>query len=466
MIRFEERMHTLVERTANNHNWRQRRCVNLIPSEQTPSLLVRLLSILDSSGRYAEHREGKEGEEVYFYGGTKFIGDIEQRVIYELREFLGATHVEPRLISGTMANRVVFEAMLKVLGRQLNSVVNVDLNDGGHLSAQTMGALFECVKTEETDGKRKKIYHIPKDEENPYRVDVEALRVLIGEKRPELIILGRSLFLFPEPVAEVRKILGELGLETVLMYDMAHTLGLHGLFQSPLEEGADILTGSTHKTFFGPQRGVIAARVQGERQEKLWKAIRNRTFPGDTSNHHLGTLLGLLAASYEMREFGVEYATQVRANAVAFARALKEAGFKVEGEKHGFTTTHQVVLDVRLNGGGIEVARRLEESNIITNYQALPFDKSFENPSGVRLGVQEMTRFGMKERDFEELARYLKEAGIEGSNIRAEVERFRRGFTEMKYCLPSERALPLALELVGALVGSRSSLTDALRSGL
>ena len=51
----------------------------------------------------------------------------------------------------------------------------------------------------------------------------------------------------------------------MVMYDMAHVLGLVGPhFQQPFAEGADLVTGSTHKTFFGTQRGVIGGdRVPG-----------------------------------------------------------------------------------------------------------------------------------------------------------------------------------------------------------
>ena len=106
---------------------------------------------------------------------------------------------------------------------------------------------------------------------------------------------------------------------------MAHVLGLVGkYFQEPFKEGADIVTASTHKTFFGTQRGIIASNfMEPELYYQLWKAIEKRTFPGSTSNHHLGTLLGLLMASYEMNYFKEEYQQKVISNAKSFAKALK-----------------------------------------------------------------------------------------------------------------------------------------------
>jgi glycine/serine hydroxymethyltransferase len=234
---------------------------------------------------------------------------------------------------------------------------------------------------------------------------------------------------------------------------MAHVLGLYGAFQAALEEGADVITGSTHKTFFGPQRGVIAGNFPpGSPLRNLWADIKGRAFPGSTSNHHLGTLLALLLAAYEMNEFKQEYQKQVRSNAKAFAKYLKDKGMPVEGnEEDGFTETHQVLLRVRAYGSGGDIARRLEENNILTNYQALPDDETFLDASGIRMGVQEMTRFGMKERDFETLAGFLAEIVIKNKIARDEVKKFRQDFLEMRYCLPAREAIPLAARLMRSI---------------
>jgi glycine/serine hydroxymethyltransferase len=230
------------------------------------------------------------------------------------------------------------------------------------------------------------------------------------------------------------------------MFDMAHVLGLYGIFQQPFSEGADVITGSTHKTFFGPQRGLIAGNFpKGSPLRKLWLDIKNRAFPGSTSNHHLGTLLALLAASYEMNAFKEEYQTKVRDNAKALARSLKEKGVPVEGdEAEGFTETHQVLIRVKAFGNGMEIARRLEDNNIIVNYQALPDDETFLEPSGIRMGVQEMTRFGMEPRDFDTLSGFISDVVIKGLHPKEEIKKFRQGFLNMKFCLSVQEAVPLA----------------------
>ncbi len=211
-------------------------------------------------------------------------------------------------------------------------------------------------------------------------------------------------------------------------------------YQQPLKEGADFVTGSTHKTFFGPQRGVILSNIEpGSAFEPLWRQIETRAFPGHVSNHHLGTLLGLLGATYEMIEFRDDYPKQVIANAKAFARALEQQGLTLEGDPDcDFTETHQVLLRTARSHGEV-VADRLEANNIITNPQAFHDDPSFAAASGVRMGAQEMTRFGMVESDFRDLAALLAEAigdagGKPKDHWREAVIAFRARFLEMRYC--------------------------------
>jgi glycine/serine hydroxymethyltransferase len=464
----------LADRTVDNNLWRQRRCFNLIPSEQTPSHLVKLFEIADPAGRYAEHRRQK-GREVYYYQGTDFIRDVEDECRRELGSYFGCEEVELRPISGQMANEVVYKALVRYLTKErgepngrLRRVINHDLKAGGHLSAQPMGALFNFVDRDPESGKEA-VTNFPTLAGNAYKTDVPRLLEVLEETRPDLVIFGKSMFLYREPVAEVAKLVADWPDRPVLHFDMAHVLGLYGGFQRPFQEGADLVTGSTHKTFFGTQRGVVAANLpEGHALRRLWIEIKNRAFPGSTSNHHLGTLLGLLAASIEMNHFRDEYQSQVLRNARAFAGHLAEAGIAVEGDaSDGYTETHQVICRVREWGDGEEVARRLENNNIIVNYQALPDDESFLSSSGIRIGVAEMTRFGMKEDDFAPLAGLVAEVVREGRDVAERVARLREPFCEMGYCLPASDVAEMGSRLLASIFPDddlASRFAEALRT--
>ena len=452
------KVRSLVDKAVHNHRWRQAECINLIPSEQTASPMVRLLSITDPAGRYAEHKAVKAFKEadVFYYQGTDFIAEVEQLLVGELKAYLDCSEVEARTISGQMANTAVFSGMVDHLNRadrkseqnRLSKVMNHHIIRGGHLSAQPMGALRDFVMRD-SKWEKPAVVNFPVLPENPYQIDVAAARALLAEHRPELIILGKSMTLHREPVREIRAAMDELNIDGVLMYDMAHVLGLVGPhFQRPFREGADIVTGSTHKTYFGTQRGIIAVNVVPQDQRyPLWEAIQRRTFPGSLSNHHLGTLLGLLLAAYEMNHFKDVYQPAVIANAKAFARALADGGLDVAGDPAiSFTETHQVIVRVGY-AKGAEVARRLEDNHIILNYQAAPDEEGFTASGALRMGVQEMTRFGMQPADFAELARLMADCILNNNRVKDPVARLRRRFLEMQYCFTGNEVNELIQKL-------------------
>lgn len=435
----------LLSEAIENTRWRQQRCINLIPSEQTQSPMVRLLSVMDPSFRYAEHRRIKalNDAQVFYYQGTDFIARVEELLEEQIRIFLGCCQVETRVVSGQMANTVVFSALVDYLNRadrrgeprRIGSVMNNHIIKGGHLSAQPMGALRDFIARDPLTEKPA-VVNFPVCADNAYKIDVAQVRELLERHRPELIILGKSMMLHREPVAEIRAFLDELELPALLMYDMAHVLGLAGpLFQEPFREGADIVTGSTHKTFFGTQRGIIAGNCsEDERSYLYWEALERRTFPGSVSNHHLGTLLGLLMAAYEMNAFREEYQRRVLGNAKALAAALKDTGMDVAGDPGiGFTETHQVIVNVGY-GGGVEAARKLEQNSIVVNYQAAPEEEGFTASGSLRLGVAEMTRFGMAAEDFATVAQFIHDVVVAGQNVQREVAAFRKRYQDLLFC--------------------------------
>jgi len=457
-----EKIRHLLKKTVENTIWRQQECINLIPSEMTLSPMARLLSVMDPAFRYAEHKKSQAfyDASIFYYQGTDFIAEVEYLLADEMQKYLGCPEVETRLISGQMANMALFSAMIDYLNRadrkceprRIGQIMCNHIGKGGHLSAQPMGALRDFI-AHDPHTERPAVVNFPVLLGNPYKIDVPATMQLIDEFSPELIIFGKSMVLHKEPVAEIRQFLDAQGIDAVVMYDMAHVLGLIGPhFQQPFDEGADLVTGSTHKTYFGTQRGIIGCRYrEDEERYELWEALVRRTFPGSVSNHHLGTLLGLLAAAYEMNHFKDRYQPKVIANAKAFARALTECGIDVAGDPAiDYTETHQVVVKVGY-GLGPEIAGRLEASNIICNYQAIPSEEGFTAAGALRLGVSEMTRFGMEEEDFRKLAGLIHDVVKKEINVQNRVKTFRQRFRELQFCFKRDEFSDLFQTLHGLL---------------
>jgi len=401
-----------IEALVKEQNEWRGRCVNLIASENVTSRRVRGVMGSDFAHRYAEGHPGER-----YYQGTEIIDEIEGLLKQHMKGLFRCRHADVRPISGTIANDAVFSRYIRP-----GDVVMVNSTPGGgHISHHRVGAVGKYTKN---------IVNFPMTADG-YHIDIDHTLDLMKALEPKVMILGKSLFLFPEPVKELAPVCKKRGI--ALIYDAAHVLGLVAgrQFQDPLAEGAPLVTGSTHKTFYGSQRGVILSNVDDDE----WRKIDKGAFPGSSSNHHLETLVALSVATYEMLEFGAEYARQVVANAKRLARGLHDHGFKVQAAEFGFTESHQVAVDVTDLGGGEAVARDLKDNGIIVNMNLLPFEPldHVTNPAGLRLGVQEMTRVGMGETEMDAIAGFFKKALLGKKFVGDEVKEFRRQYQDVQY---------------------------------
>ena len=408
---LEKHVRKIYDYVRSQNEWRNR-TINLIASENVLSKTVRNLAGSDFAHRYAEGHPGER-----YYQGTEYIDKIESDLRNDFKTIFRCSQADVRPVSGTNANEAVFSSFL-----QLGDVVMVNSTPGGgHISHHLAGSVGKFTRN---------VIDFPLTKDG-FHIDVEKTKELIHICRPKMLVFGKSLFLFPEPVRELKGICDEYKIK--IIFDAAHVLGLvaAGKFQDPIGEGAFIVTGSTHKTFFGTQRGVILSNMGNNE----WQKVDKGAFPGSSSNHHLDTLVGLAVATQEMISFGKEYADQTIRNAKVLAKALKNQGFNVLGEDFDFTETHQVALDVREFGGGKMVASLLKENDIIVNMNILPHEplRNVINPDGIRIGVQEMTRVGMKEEEMDKIAALIKECLVGGKEVRGEVNKFRSEYSEVKY---------------------------------
>src|SRR5712692_3396198 len=417
---------------AKQNTWRQTQAINLIASENTPSEAVRRVQNSDFMGRYAEGHPN-EGDKVNrYYQGTRYIDQVERMAHDEMIALFGAKQADVRPISGNAPNTA--SALGRLRGGE--TIVANSTDAGGHISHGPVGVFGRRIQNRGQSLKLGgpnpvNLHYLPLTADH-YHIDPNKTIELIDQVSPQLVVMGKSLFLFPEPVAEVAAYCKTKDIP--LLYDGAHVLGLiaGGQFQSPLHEGATWMTGSTHKTFPGPQRGVILGNMDAESEKKYWPAADRGVFPGSSSNHHLHTLPALLVAIREMKQFGRDYAAQIVRNAQALGRSLDELGTPVEARDFGYTRSHMIAVNVSDWGGGVEVAKRLETNDIIVNYNMVPGDTDPRNPSGLRIGALEMTRFGMDERAMGELAQLMHDA-IRGKDVKSKVNALRGRFVEMKY---------------------------------
>jgi glycine hydroxymethyltransferase len=189
-------------------------------------------------------------------------------------------------------------------------------------------------------------------------------------------------------------------------------------FQDPLREGAHALFGSTHKSFFGPQGGIILAN------KELGEWLKEKIYPAFVDNAHWNRIAALTLALAEMKKFGRDYAHQIIRNAQTLAKALYDYGFPVAYPHLGFTCSHQVILNYGHHEKGRKIAEKLQRINIIVDCV-------------IRIGTCEVTRRGMKEKEMLKIAELLKRAVIDGENsgkIKREVAKLCNEFQNIEYC--------------------------------
>ena len=411
-----------------HHTWFEN-SIPLIASENIPSPAVREAVMSDFGNRYAE---GWPGERVY--AGCTYIDEVEIQCMELAKKLFDAEFADVRAVSGVVANLAIYSAYSNPGDVMMASSIPA----GGHISH---GKKEHSGTAGLVHGLDIEFFAFDPEE---MTLDVDKTKAKVEDlksqnKLPKIAMFGGSVFLFPHPVKELADFLKGHGMH--INYDAAHVAGLiaGGKFQDPLREGTDTMTMSTHKTLFGPQGGLVLGFDRHE------ESIKKAMFPGLTSSHHIHHMAGKAIAFAEALEFGKDYAAQTINNAKALASELSNVGFKVLGEKRGYTESHQTVVNVLDYSDGGTIEADLEKANIIVNRQLIPGDlkanRHYMHPGGIRLGTSEITRLGMKESEMKEIASMIKDIVIdkkEPGEMKGKIAEFRKEFQKTQYCFDNK----------------------------
>lgn len=407
----------VINAVERNATWRGEECINLLAPEAPTSQIVRDLLATEVGTRAAE---GHIGPTQRWFAGTKHIDEIEALCVELLKKVFNANYADHRLVASMIGNMAVYAALTEP-GDQIMTIAQPL---GGHSSNRHDGP---------AGIRGLKIADVPMDSKE-LTVDLEEFERIARKLKPKLVTLGASMTLFPFPIREMAAIIQEWGGK--IFFDGAHQLGLigGGQFQNPLEEGAAVMTGSAGKTFSGPQSGIIVWN-----DPELTKPLTDAIFPTLAATHQVNRVAALAASAAEFLEFGNEYMAQIVKNAKALGQAFHDRGITVLGSHKGFTETHQVILNVKEFGGGLDVGHKLAEANIITNKNLIPTDQpeDWDRPSGLRIGTIEVTRLGMKETDMETIANLIADILTNKKEIataKQEALNMRKSFQKLHYC--------------------------------
>lgn len=382
--------------------WRVEECLNLLPSENATSPQVRALLSSDFVNRYTLPIEAEYCGSYLEngYRGTRITTEVERKAEQVARQVFACKHACVQPLSGHIAAMIVIASVMK----RGDTLLAVGPDYGGYDG-------YAPPYIPDILGLKSK--ELPFDQ-MIHNVDSEKAADMIRKEKPKLVILGASAILFPYDMGPIRDACREA--RSVLAFDGSHVLGLiaGGEFQRPLKEGADILYGSTHKSFFGPQGGIILTN-----SEDIDKRIRKNLTWRLVDNAHWNRIASLGHALLEMRKFGPQYAKQVIKNSQRLGKELKYRGFPVMFEERGFSKSHQLLYDSRelkaIYGLSVnDFSVRMEKSNVIID-------------SVGRIGTSEITRMGFKEKHMPALADIFM-AAAKGEDVKAGVRQMRDRF--------------------------------------
>jgi len=381
--------------------------LNLQCSENVTSEAVRKMLSSDMGHRYTlpmnQEVHGSFVENAY--RGTRYMDEIEGRGEKLAMQLFGGKFATVKPLSGHLAAMI----MLLATCRKRDRILVVDAKHGGYdgYLPENMAGMF---------GFKADFLPFNKDKWN---VDSDAAAIKIRKEKPRLVVLGASFILFPYEIRPIREAADAAG--ALLGYDGSHVLGLMagGQFQKPIHEGVDILVGSTHKSLFGPQGGLVVCRdvslANDVRKAFYWKVM---------DNAHWNRIAALTQALSEAKKYGARYARQVVRNSKALASSLHRGGLRILFPELEFTECHQMHVDehalradwnLTLN----QYAKLLERNNIIVDAVG-------------RIGTNELTRLGGGEATASGIAELLIRA-LEGEDVRRDVAALRSNL-KIGYC--------------------------------
>ena len=388
--------------------WRGRSTFNLLASENAVSPTARRYLASDLAGRYTLPLTVElDGETIdNSYAGTRYTDRIEQLADAAAARLFRARFATTRPLSGHIAALSVLVPLLPRGSRLLA----IPPEDGGY-DGYAAGFVPSMLGYEVT----------PLRATGPgHRLEADAAIRAIEASRPAAVLLGQSFFLFPYPLREIADAAHRAG--ALVLYDASHVLGLVAgrQFQDPLVDGADVVFGSTHKSFPGPQGGIVYTD-----REDLFRTIAPSLVWRTFDNAHWNRVAGVAQTLLELERCGADYAHTVLANARALAGALVAEGLPLVAADAGYTASHQIHLDrARLRAehgvGAGTLARRLERRRLVIDLVG-------------RIGVAEATRLGLTPDDMPRLAHLLAEAGLRQRNVAAEVLAWRRSFLGLRF---------------------------------
>ncbi len=298
------------------------------------------------------------------YGGTLYFDELLKLLENNVKKLFGSKFSESRPLSGHIASEI---SLLSIINKNKN-VIAISEEDGGYPG-------YANNNLEDIIGF--KSYKMPYKN---FNIDYDNLEKSIKTNNIGTVILGQSMFIKPYDMKRINEISKKY--DSKVIYDASHVLGLIAgrQFQDDALKYSDILFGSTHKTFFGPQGGIILTN-----NDEIYNKIEENTIFKTMDNINLSRIGSLSVAVEEMLKYGSEYAKNVIKNTKELIKSLIELRFGLLSE---ISESHQILLDQNF--------LNQKNYNFLTFSEELEKNKIIIDRFG-RIGTQEITRSGISD---------------------------------------------------------------------
>lgn len=370
---------TICELTKNFKNFHEN-SLPLCAAENVISDFVKIPLMADFQERYIMGSAYN-----YEMNNTNFIGSEYllpyYKIIGELgEELFHAKYTDARALTGMNAVNIVISSLCKIG----DNVMILGENCGGHAS---MKPTFERLGANVFEAP----YNLDKHD-----FDYDLLNCKIRENNIKFLNIAPSDILFQHDFNKIDNT------NCTILFDYSQTLGLiaAGLLENPLDTIKNcVLFGGTHKTMPGPAHGIIMTN-----NDELYKAIDIGINPKYLRNVQMHQVISVLFTLIEMKYFGKEYQKNTVRLGNLLAKELEKLGFKVANRNDIYTQTHQIFLEMSEKDMEMIFVNATREGITLNARKKSIFRGGF----GIRLGVQEISRYNWDDESIAKIAKILK----------------------------------------------------------
>ena len=335
-------------------------------------------------------------QEKYIMGGvinyqeeSNFVGSKKLYKIYELltrqcNKLYGCKYADARTLSGV--NAVM--TLLMSLFSSGDTILISSEECGGHGSMPKICHRLGINTIE-----------IPYNYDI-YDFDYEKMNELLRAQKINGILICLSDIIIMPQLSKI-----ELPEDCVLIFDATQILGLIAAksMENPLQWFTDkqkfILMGATPKTLPGPTCGLIM--TNNLELANQFDTLINPDYLRNSQLHHIFSLILTLM---ELEMYGQQYCSLIVNNANVLAKALVKYDFNIIKVSPKYTYTHQIFISMPENDAEKFYSKCLDYG-VSINLR----NKQLYKTCGLRIGTQEISRYGWNEAEMLIIAEILRD---------------------------------------------------------